>query len=436
MTLKNLSFRGGVHPKGYKELSSGSEIVEMDAPEKVVIPLQQNIGSECKPVVEVGDHVKLGQLIGQAVNNMGVSVHSSVSGVVTKIEKIVKTSGHEITSVFIDNDGKDEIGYERKENVDLNSLTRDEILDNIKKAGVSGLGGAGFPTHVKLDVKEGEVDTVILNGAECEPYLTCDDQLMRTYPKEIIQGLKLAMKVTGAKRGYIAIEDNKEKAIKAIEESISDSNIELAILKTKYPQGDEKRIIQAVTKRKVPYKGLPKDVGVVVVNVGTSKAIYDSSFGIPQYKRVLTVSGMAVKEPKNISVRIGTPLYECIEFCGGLTEAPEELVVGGPMMGFSQDSFDRPVEKGVTGIICMTKEEINEKEEEACIACGKCVDVCPQHLLPAAISRAVEARLFEKARGLSVEACIECGSCAYICPANRPLVTNIRKAKTRLGRKK
>ena len=434
MTLKDLSFKNGTHPDGNKELSKNSKIREMGGPKEVVIPLQQHIGSVCEATVKKGDHVKVGQVIGKPVNNMGVTVHSSVSGTVTKIEDIVKVSGHIIPSVFIENDGNDEMGFEVKKDVDIENLTKDEILHNIREAGISGMGGAGFPTHVKLQVNDGEIDTIILNGAECEPYLTCDDQVMQTYAKDIVEGLKLIMKVVKAQKGFIAIEDNKPEAIEAMEKAIDRDDIEVAVLKTKYPQGDEKRIIEAVTGRAVPDKGLPKDIGVIVNNVASSKAIYDAQFGIPVYKRVLTVTGKAVNEPSNLMVRIGTPLYECIEECGGLKEAPSKLVVGGPMMGYAQYTFDKPTEKGVSGILCLTEDEVNLDEREACISCNKCVNVCPQYLLPLAMNEAIEAENFENAKALNVQSCIACGACSYICPSNIPLVENFNKAKREIWR--
>lgn len=432
--LSKLSFKGGVHPQTYKELTSGSEIVPMPAPDKVEIPLQQHIGIECEPLVKKGDMVKVGQKIGKTSGFMSVAVHSSVSGVVSKIEKIYKSSGHYINTIFIDNDGKDELGYEIIDR-DYRDLSKEEILSLIQENGISGMGGAGFPTHVKLSVKEGEVDTIILNGAECEPYLTSDDAMMRKYPEKIIEGLKICMQVTGAKRGYIAIEDNKPKAIESLSKYEED-NIKVCSLITKYPQGDEKRIIDAVTKRRVPDGGLPKDIGVVVVNVSTAAAISDAIKGKPLYERVVTVTGMAVKDPKNILVRFGSPIYECIEFCGGLTEDPCKLIVGGPMMGFAQNDFEKPIEKGVNGIVAMTGQEVNMGPSENCIRCARCADVCPVKLLPMEISSSVAGGDFERAKSFHALSCIECGSCSFTCPSNIPILENIRLWKMEIRKEK
>jgi electron transport complex protein RnfC len=379
--------------------------------------------------------VKKGQLIGSPPSFVSAPVHSSISGKVVAISDFPQPSGRMVPSVVIESDGKDE-GIPFSDNPDYLNLDVDEIKDRIKNAGIVGLGGAAFPTSVKLSPpKEKPVDTVILNGAECEPYLTADHRLMVERSQEIVMGLKLIMKALGVAEGYIGIENNKPDAIKAMEEGASgEPDIKVLTLKVKYPQGAEKMLIKAVKGREVPSKGLPMDVGVVVQNVGTALAIYEAvRYNKPLIERVVTVTGNGVKEHKNLMVRIGTLISELIEQCGGLTEDAAKVISGGPMMGFAQWSLDVPVVKGTSGILVLTEKEcIHTDEYFACIRCGSCIDICPMGLNPSMLSILSEKGRYEETKEYNVFDCFECGSCAYVCPSNRPMVQFMRLAKSQV----
>ena len=426
-----LSFLGGVNVPGYKELTSDKAIEVAKLPEKVTIPLQQHIGAPCNPVVEVGDKVKVGQLIGEAGGFVSANIHSSVAGEVVAIEKHDAPGGLGVLSVVIESDGTDEkLLMDTYENLD--ELTAEQILERIKEAGITGLGGASFPTHVKLSPPEDKpIDHVIINGAECEPYLTADHRLMLEKPKNIIFGLKAIMKVLGLGKGIIAVEDNKMDAVESLRNAIgSDNSVEVKIVKAKYPQGDEKRIISAITGREVPSGGLPMEVGCVVNNIGTTNAIAEALLeGKPIYERVVTITGNSINEPKNLLSRIGTPFEELIEQAGGFKEQPGKVVMGGPMMGIAQFKLDVPSVKGTSGILAFTKEEVAEKEMGPCIRCGRCLEVCPVFLQPLYIANHAMKNNFDGAENYHALDCVECGSCSYICPAKRPLTESIRLAK-------
>lgn len=440
MELENLTFRGGTHMKDFKELSSGSMITDMPAPAQVTITLSQHIGAPAKCIVAKGDHVDVGQKIGESAGFVSVPVHSSVSGEVKDIIDYLTVAGTTCQAVVIENDGKDTLGYEPVDRSNQ-TFTEKEIIDYIQDAGICGMGGAGFPTHVKLQPpKDKPIQTMLINAAECEPYLTCDDVTMRTIPEKIVQGLKLCMQVTGAKEGFIGIEDNKPKAIEAMKKAVAqESTIHVATLKTKYPQGDEKQLIYSVLGKEVPQGALPADVGVVVVNVSTACAIVDAVYyGKPCYERVLTLTGHAVREPQNLRVRFGTRIKDVIEYAGGYAEEPGKIIFGGPMMGVAQYSDELVTDKRNNGILVLTKEESKPKEMTACIRCGFCVDVCPMHLEPLYISTASLKENFEVAQQYSIMNCVECGACSYTCPAGRPLTEGIRfgKAQIRAQQKK
>ena len=433
MKLDNLTFKGGVHVPHYKELTETKVLEQAKEPETVYIPLHQHIGAPCEPLVKVGDRVKLGQRIGQSQAFVSAVVHSSVSGIVKQITNITTPTGIKSSCIVIESDGTNEKDESFKCKGSIEDLSPKEIINIIKEAGITGMGGAGFPTHVKLSPPpDKKIDTVILNGVECEPFLTSDHRVMlESMPEKVVLGLKAIMKVLGVEKGFIGIEDNKPDAIKILRETIKDDeSISVVTLKTKYPQGDEKRLINAITDRMVPSGGLPMDVGCVVTNVSTAKAIAEAIIeGKPLYERIVTVTGNGIKEPKNLVVKIGTLFKDVIEQCGGFNGTPGKVIMGGPMMGISQFSIDVPVIKSTGGILILKEEDVLQKPTSPCIKCGKCLEVCPVGLQPLYISAYALKGKFDAAEKYSALDCVECGSCSYICPAKRPLAESIRFAK-------
>lgn len=431
---KTATFERGVHPCDAKEFTAHKPIEKALLPQRVVIPLSQHTGAPASLEVEIGDTVKRYQLIGSPKGFVSASVHASISGKVIAIGDFLHPSGRMVPSIVIDGDGKDE-DLPLKENTNYMDLSPEDIKTLIRNAGIVGLGGAAFPTDVKLSPPEEKtIDAVILNGAECEPYLTADHRLMLERPQDIVNGLKLIMKSVGVKRGYIGIEGNKGDAIEIMKKAVADEpDIEVSQLAVKYPQGAEKMLIKAITGREVPSRGLPMDVGVVVQNVGTAVAVYEAvRFGRPLIERVVTVTGRGIREPKNILVRIGTLISEVIEQCGGLGDNAAKVIVGGPMMGFAQWSLDVPVVKGTSGILVQTEEEISPEEYQVCIRCGRCLDVCPMGLNPSMLSILSEKGYYLETKEYNLFDCFECGSCAYICPSKRPIVQFIRLAKSQV----
>lgn len=428
---KLLSFRGGVHPPDKKSFTEDKKIELCKVPDIVKIPLQQHIGAPCEALVKPGDMVKVGQKIGQPKGYVSAPVHSSVSGTVKAIEVTSLPNGNKCQAVVIENDGQDTLDDSIKP-FELQRLSADELKNIIMEAGIVGMGGAAFPTHVKLSPPpEKEINTIILNGSECEPYLTSDSRLMMENSDDIVYGLKVIMKILGITKGYIGIEDNKPEAIRVMTAAAeNESDIQVVSLPTKYPQGSEKQLIYALTRCQVPSGRLPMDVGTIVDNVGTAAAIARAvRTGEPLFQRVVTVTGGAVTEPKNLMVRIGTSLQDVVDFCGGLKEEPAKVICGGPMMGTAQHSLDIPITKGTTGILLFTQDEAVIPEPSNCIRCGRCVSVCPTRLMPLNISAQSMKGNYEEAEKLHAMDCIECGSCTFICPAKRPLMQYIRIAK-------
>ena len=425
------SFFGGVHPKENKWYACDKETQVFPEPDILVIPMSQHIGAPCKPLVKKGDLVTVGQKIG---DNQGlcVPVHASVSGKVKSVEAKAHTNGSTVMSVVIENDHLgtlcEDIKPRTQEEVD--ALTNEELINIIREGGIVGMGGATFPTHVKLSGGIGKVDTVIVNAGECEPYITSDDRLCREKPAELISGLKIIMKIFGLKEGHIGIEDNKPEAVKALQANLSAADgITVDVLPAKYPQGAEKQLIYAVTGREVPSGGLPAAVGCAVFNAATCKAIHDVVYeGMPLVKRIVTVSGDILMEPKNLLVPIGTSFNDLIDACGH-SENPYKVLSGGPMMGASQYDLSVPTIKGVNAITVLGHKNKYAVEDSRCLRCGKCVDACPMKLMPVLMYKALQSNDVEEMKSTHLMDCIECGSCAYTCPASVPLVLGFRAGK-------
>lgn len=430
-----LVFKGGIHPPDKKSLSADRPVTEAKQPDFVVIPLSQHIGAPCKPVVSVGQEVKKGEMVGEATGFVSSPVHSSVSGKVTAMADFPNSMGRLVGSIVIENDGREEWTL-LKDHPDFMGLSGEEMKAKIKDAGIVGMGGATFPTVVKLSPpKEKSIDTVIINGAECEPYLTGDYRLMLEHPKEILDGLKILMKVLGVTKGFVGIEDNKPAALRSMQEAAAGlEGIEVRSLHTRYPQGAEKMLIQAVTGREVPPRALPMDVKVVVQNTGTTRAVFEAvRYGKPLIDRVVTVSGEGIKEPKNLLVKIGTLVSQLIEECGGLSEEGVKVLSGGPMMGFALSSLHLPVTKGTSGIVALTEKEIAHAESfSPCIRCGRCIDACPMGLMPLMLSVYSEKGFYEGSKEYGLFDCFECGCCTYVCPSKRPIVQQVRLAKSQV----
>ena len=430
------TFRGGVHPDDAKTLSSSCAIIDQPVPSTVILPLRQHIGAPSRVIVEKQQTVKKGQMVADAGGFVSVPVHASISGTVKAIEPRVSPAGIKVMSVVIESDGED--AWEDGLNVkrDISAMTTDDMRNAIRDSGLVGLGGAAFPTHVKLSPpKEKTIDTLILNGVECEPYATCDHRLMLEQPDKIIEGLKILMGILGCSSGYIGIEQNKPDAIKVMQDTVKDlKNIKVAGLKVKYPQGGEKQLIYALTNRKVPAGGLPMDIGCVVQNVGTASAVYDAvAFGKPLIERVVTVTGNGVKKPVNILARLGDSFSSLIESAGGYSDNVAKLLNGGPMMGIAQYTDEVPVVKGTSCILAMEEHEAVLGEEKPCISCAMCVDVCPMNIVPTILATFVEHEKWDEVKAYNALDCIECGCCTYICPSKRLLVQNIKFGKAKLA---
>ena len=423
-------FFGGVHPEGRKELSAGHVPTPAPIPAQVVIPLLQHIGGSCEPLVKVGDTVKMGQKIGDG-EGLCVPVHASVSGTVTAIEKRLHPNGQEVLSIVIENDYQDTPDEHEVPHLNGQELEAEEIVTIIREAGIVGMGGATFPTDVKALSGMGKVDTLIANACECEPYITADDILLCTYPEQVILGMKLLMKVLNPKRAVIAVEDNKQEAIRIMREKLKEEpSIELAVLPTRYPQGAEKQLVQALTGREVPPESLPVSVGCAVFNAATYASAYKAVYeGQPVTRRIVTVTGEAVKDPRNFIARIGTPFSELIEAAGGLTEDAWKVIAGGPMMGVAQKDLTAPVVKGTNAILALSRVVKEENEHPTCIRCGTCLTVCPMKLQPLYLYRYEAVGDVEALKRLNLVDCIACGCCSYACPGRLPLTERFKEGK-------
>ncbi len=428
------SFFGGIHPKENKWYAEAQPVQAFPEPDLLVLPMQQHIGAPCKPLVKKGDPVTMGQKIG---DNQGlcVPVHAPVSGKVKAVEMRPHISGTHVLSVVIENDHLDtlcEIVKPRTQE-EVEKLTAEELMAIIREAGIVGMGGATFPTHVKLSSGLGKVDTIIVNVSECEPYIVADDLLCREFAPQVISGLKLIMKILGLSSAHIAMENNKPAAAKALRWEIDpQEGITLDILPAKYPQGAEKQLIYAITGREVPSGGLPAAVGCAVFNAATCKAIHDAVYeGMPLIRRIITVSGDIVMEPKNLMVPIGTAVNDLLEAVGH-SENPYKVLSGGPMMGSSLYDLSAPVIKGSNAVTILGVKNKYVVEQSRCIRCGRCIDVCPMHLMPVLMYKSMQGGDIEEMKAQNLMDCIECGCCAYTCPGCVPLVLAFRAGKHRI----
>ncbi len=431
MKLGKILFHGGIHPAGRKELTASAEPDGVLKPGQVIIPLRQHIGKECEPLVAEGDIVRLGQKIGDG-EGLCVPVHASVSGRVIAVEPRPHPGGGMVKAVVIENDGLD-TPVEKKRRME-GRPDREEVLRRIREAGVVGMGGAAFSTGVKADVEAGHIDTMIINGCECEPYITADDALLTMYPEQVLKGIMILADLLEPLYIVIAVEDNKKMAIRTLQKTLKDyPQIHLQILPTRYPQGSEKHLIYALTEKEVPSGKLPKDVGCGVFNAATCAAVYKAvAEEIPLVRRIVTVTGEGINRPQNMIVPIGTPVRELIEAAGGLKQSARRVICGGPMMGKAQDNLDVPVVKGTNAVLCLTDDVLERNEGTICIHCGRCAEVCPMHLQPLYLYQGEEDGQADMLTRFFVMDCIECGCCSYICPSEIPLVKKIRDGKQRI----
>lgn len=429
--MKVFHFFGGVHPNDQKERTKELAIETCKEPELVYIPLSQHIGAPAKAIVKMRDEVKVGQKIGEAVGVFSANVHASVSGTVKAVQLMETADGRRLECVVITNDMKNEWHESIKPYGSYEDLDKEALLEVVKEAGIVGMGGACFPTHVKLSPPpDKKIDTLIINGAECEPYLTADHRLMLESPEDIVEGTKAIMKILNVDKAYIGIEDNKSDCVKAMEQACKDdARLQVVSLRTRYPQGAEKQLIYACTQKEVPSGGLPMDVGIVVDNVATAAQLATSlKTGMPLIDRICTLSGDALANGKNYKVKIGTLYEDLIEQAGGFREEASKIISGGPMMGVAVSGLNIPATKGSSGLLAFTKEQTDDGSYSNCIRCGKCIQVCPMQINPMQISAYALLTDYEMAKQYDSLDCIACGSCSYICPANRPLLESIRIA--------
>lgn len=440
--MKVLTFKkGGVHPKENKITKDKKIEIFFDVNE-VIVPLHQHTGAPNQPLVNVNDKVLMGEKIGDCDAKVSSPVHSPISGEVVSIENVVLPTGKFSLGIKIKNDKEYKLhkSVVKRENID--SLNKTELLNIIRESGIVGMGGAAFPTHIKLTPPPNKkIEYLIINGAECEPFLTCDYRLMIEESENIVKGVEILMKILEPKKVIFGIEENKKDAADELYKIIKNKNlsnvIDIVILKTKYPQGSEKHLIKAIIGKEVPSGGLPFDVGCIVQNVGTTLAIKEAVCdGMPLIERVLTISGSGVKESKNVKVKIGTLSRDIVDYCGGIEGDLRKIIFGGPMMGFSSYTLDVPITKGTSGLLLFTDKEVKEYEELPCIRCGRCANSCPIYLMPMFIDMYSRIEDFDKAKDFGALDCIECGACGYVCPSKRYLVQSIRYAKNELIKRK
>ena len=429
------TFQGGIHPEyDGKKLTDSAPVIDTPLLEKYYVLLAENAGTPPLPCVAKGDKVKKYQLIAQHNGFVSADLHAPTSGIVNGIVQVPGPMGIPADAVEILADGHDhgEPPFETWENWQTKSPA--DLMERIRAAGVVGMGGAAFPSHVKLTVPPGkQVDTLIINGAECEPYLTADHKVMVEFPQKVVTGAAIMGAVLQVKNILIGIESNKPDAIAALTEAAQGTPVKVEVLQVRYPQGSEKQLICALTGRRVPSGGLPADAGCVVQNASSSAAVSDAVLlGIPLIERVVTVTGEVVKNPGNFKMRIGTPLIEAVKWAGGVTEEPGKLILGGPMMGLAQRSFDVPTTKNTSGILLLSVEQAQNFTSSPCIRCGRCVEACPMKLAPCLLCSAIEGQRFDLAQKGHIMDCLECGGCAYICPSRRPLVQHFRRARAEI----
>ncbi len=426
------SFRHGVHPEDFKHLTRDLALERLPFPDQVLLPVSQHLGGPSIPTVRPGDHVYRGQQIGDASGFVSSPMHASITGRVKEVELHHHPSGNMTEAVVIEKDPHSPQALFGERRIDWRSLEPNEIVDLIGKGGFVGLGGAAFPTHVKLSIPEGKkVSFFIVNAAECEPYLNSDYRILIERRSEIFEGIRICMKALGAERVYIGTETNKKEAAEEIRRSVPDDlECEVIDLQTKYPQGAEKMLIDAVLHREVPVGKFPIDVHVVVNNVGTIAGIGEYFlYGQPLIERVVTITGPGIRRPANLVVPIGTRLTELIAHCGGITDDTRQVLFGGPMMGTAQRFLDVPIMKGTSGVLFLTEDRIVNREEYPCIRCQRCVDACPVYLNPSRLGALAKARLYEDMLDYNILNCMECASCSFVCPSNIPLVQRFRVAK-------
>ena len=433
------SFSSGVHPPQCKELAADAAIEIVPPPQRVVLPLLQHVGMPCTPIVEHKQTVSFGEKVGEGQQFVSASLHAPVAGIVQKMKATTLANGRHMQAIIIKAQGEQLTGQALWDEFfgghwplkAYQSLKSEDISNAIHSSGIVGLGGAAFPTHVKIVPNDKKpIETLLVNGCECEPYLTTDYRLMVEAPEAIVAGALLAARAVGAQRTYIGVENNKMEAVESLRRAATGAGISIAVLKTKYPQGSEKHLIKAVLNKEVPMGGLPADVGVAMTNVATVTAVARGVMrNIPLTHRVISVTGGGIVQPKNLLIPIGISMGEVIDYCGGLRKTAARIIAGGPMMGFAFTNLDTPVTKGTSGITVLTHEEIRKAENTVCIRCGRCADVCPMKLVPTRLAIASQHKQLNLARRYNISACFECGSCAYICPAGIPLVQYIRMGK-------